>query len=183
MFGALAETTTRYVAFRTFSGGFLCLYSFILQYHPKYFLYFTIYVVLYKFLCYIYICKLKRGEVMNDVNLMAYKKMLPEIFHSVTLAIGSQVMLIVLERSLWKTKIKYPEAENIYFTEEGIFLDKLDSLEPEYAEKIVREFVLSIVETLGKLIGLQVAEKLTEKLSEELTEKGVDESWIESHRG
>ena len=109
---------------------------------------------------------------MNKGDLGTYQKMLPEIFNSVCAAIGTHVMLIVLERSLWKTKIKYPEAAKIRFSEEGIFLDELETLESDKAEIIVNDFVLSIIDTLGRLIGIQVAEKLTEKLLAEPVKKG-----------
>ena len=109
---------------------------------------------------------------MCNSDLGSYKNILPEIFHSVCAAIGIHVMLIVLERSLWKTKLKYPEAERIHFSEEGIILDELETLETDKAELIVHEFILSITETLGRLIGIQVAEKLTEKLAADTEDKG-----------
>ncbi len=101
---------------------------------------------------------------MKNEAPKACKELMREIFHSVSEAIGVHVMLIVLERSLWKTKIKYPEAEKISFSEDGIVFDELDKFDPDKAEQITKEFILSIIETLGRLVGMQVAEKLTEKL-------------------
>lgn len=109
---------------------------------------------------------------MSKEDLGTYKKMLPEIFNSVGAAIGIHVMLIVLERSLWKTKNKYPEAAKISFSEDGISIDGLDELAEEKATLIVHEFMLAIIETLGRLIGIQVAEKLTTKLTPESSIKG-----------
>lgn len=97
-----------------------------------------------------------------------YKAIMPEIFSSVSTAIETHVMLIVMERSLWKTKIKFPDAERIKYSEEGIFLGELDALEENKAEQIINEFVLSIIETLSRLVGIQVAQRLTEKLISEV---------------
>jgi hypothetical protein len=98
---------------------------------------------------------------------------MPEIFKSVTAAIGTHVMLIVMERSLWKTKMKFPEAERISFSEEGVNLSGLDDLDEAKAARIINEFILSIIETLSRLVGIQVAQKLTEDLSNDTNIRGV----------
>jgi hypothetical protein len=99
--------------------------------------------------------------------LCKYKTILPEIFDSVAMAIGKHVLLVVLERSMWKTKIKYPEAGKVKFSENGIDITALDDVGDVKASLIVNEFILSIIDTLGRLVGLQVAQKLTEKLTNE----------------
>lgn len=101
---------------------------------------------------------------MDKEVLDTYKKLLPEIFGSMSAAIGMQVILIVLEHAKWKTGIKYHDADKIIFSEDGICIDQLYSLDRGCAELIVREFILSINDTLSRLVGIQVAEKLTEKL-------------------
>lgn len=106
----------------------------------------------------------------NEIG--TYKQKIPEIFSSVSSAIGIHVMLIVLERSVWKTRIKYPDAEKIQFSEEGIILDGLDGLNQDKAEQIVSEFMMSIIDTLSRLVGIQVAQKLTEKLAGEKNVEG-----------
>ena len=113
---------------------------------------------------------------MSEQELNTYKNMLSEIFDSVSASIGIHVMLIVLERSLWKTKYKYPEAAKISFSEDGIDLNGLDSLEPAQATLIVNEFVMAISGTLGRLIGMQVAEKLTKKLINEPESAGGEKN-------
>ncbi len=100
----------------------------------------------------------------ESIVLDTYKKLLPEIFGSMSAAIGMQVILIVLEHAKWKTGIKYHDADKIIFSEDGICIDQLYSLDRGCAELIVREFILSINDTLSRLVGIQVAEKLTEKL-------------------
>ncbi len=101
---------------------------------------------------------------MGNDEKRTYKEKMPEIFSAASSAIGIHVMLIVLERSIWKTKIKYPDAEKIRFSEDGINLDGLDDLTSEKAEQIANEFVVSIIDTLSRLVGIQVAQKLTDNL-------------------
>lgn len=105
---------------------------------------------------------------MNKEDLGTYKTMMPEMFQSVSQAIGIHVMLLVLEHALWKTKYKYEEADFIQFSEEGICLEKLDALEPEKAQAVVFEFVMAIIATLGRLVGIQLAQQLTEQLQDKL---------------
>lgn len=108
---------------------------------------------------------------MNKEDLSTYKDMIPEMFESVSQAIGIHVMLLVLEHALWKTRCKYEEANLISFSEEGIFLEKLDTLEPEKAQAIIFEFVMAVVATLGRLVGIQLAQQLTEQLQEKFGEE------------
>lgn len=105
-------------------------------------------------------------------KVLGKRTLLPEIFDSIAMAIGWHVLLIVLERSLWKAKIKYPEAGKIKFSETGIDITGLDDVDDEKAGLIVNEFILSIIDTLGRLVGLQVAQKLTEKLISDTNGEG-----------
>jgi hypothetical protein len=93
------------------------------------------------------------------------EKMMPGIFGAISSAVGTHVMLLVLERSLWKTKISYPEADRISFSEDGINLDGLTGLDAAKIDQLLNEFVLSIIETLSRLVGIQIAQKLTEGLT------------------
>ena len=102
---------------------------------------------------------------MSIDNLDTYKSMVKDTFQSVSQAIGIHVMLLVVERALWTTKHKYQEASLITFSEEGICLDNLDTLDPKQAQVIAHEFTMSIVATLGRLVGKQLANQLTEQLS------------------
>lgn len=99
---------------------------------------------------------------MGDLN--TYKKMIPEVFQSISQAIGIHVMLLVLEHAIWQTKFKYEEAGLIKFSEDGVSLDGLDTLEPEKAQMIAYEFIMAVIGTLGRLIGMQLANQLTERL-------------------
>lgn len=101
---------------------------------------------------------------MYKDNLSTYEKMIPEMFQSVSQAIGVHVVLLVLEHALWKTKYKYEEASLIHFSEEGISLDELKTVEPERSQAIMFEFVMAIIATLGHLVGAQLAHQLTEQL-------------------
>lgn len=99
-------------------------------------------------------------------DLTTYKNMVGEMFDSVGKAIGIHVMLLVIEHAHWKIKQKYEEAELIHFSEEGIFLDGLDELEPARAKSVAHEFVMFVVTTLGRLVGKQLARQLTEQLQD-----------------
>lgn len=94
----------------------------------------------------------------NDLNY--YQNMLDEVFLSVGQAIGIHVLLLVLERSLWKIKDKYEDAGRITFSEDGIFLAGLKELDEQTAGEIANEFILSIIATLGRLVGMQLVDKL-----------------------
>ncbi|MTI79735.1 MAG: hypothetical protein FH758_02460 [Firmicutes bacterium] len=101
---------------------------------------------------------------MNKGSLNSYKLMIADTFETTSQAIGIHVMLLVVERALWDTKHKYEEAHLIEFSEEGISLDGLDTLDPEKAQDIAHHFVMSIISTLGRLVGKQLANQLTEQL-------------------
>jgi len=96
--------------------------------------------------------------------------MISETFNSVGQAIGIHVMLLVIEHAQWKTRQKYEAAELIRYSEEGIFLDRLEELDPVKAKLIAHEFVMSIVATLGRLVGKQLALQLTEQLKDNIIE-------------
>ncbi len=105
-----------------------------------------------------------KNDSSTESALATHQQMLDDTFHSVGQAIGIQVMLLVIEHAMWKTKHKYEEAALIRFSEDGIFLTDLCELETEIAERVAHEFITAIVATLGKLVGLQLAEKMTEQL-------------------
>ncbi len=99
---------------------------------------------------------------MNDLS--AYKNMVNGTFDSVQKAIGSHVMLLVVEHALWSTRDKFEEASLITFSEDGIVLDSLEQLEPEKAEAVAQCFILGIITTLGRLVGKQLAQQLMKEL-------------------
>lgn len=98
------------------------------------------------------------------MTLKTYITMVNDVFDSVKQAIGIHVLLLVIERALWQTKKKYEEASMITFSEEGICLDSLNSVDSERAKLVVYSFIMSIIMTLGNLIGKQLANQLTEQL-------------------
>ncbi|OPY58036.1 MAG: hypothetical protein A4E55_01209 [Pelotomaculum sp. PtaU1.Bin035] len=93
-----------------------------------------------------------------------YKELIKEVFQSVSQAIGIHAMLLVLEHALWKTKQQYEEAALIKLSEEGVFLAELNQLNPDKAKEISHYFIMSIVDTLGRLVGIQLANQLTKQL-------------------
>ena len=95
-----------------------------------------------------------------------HKKTINDLFISVGQVIGIHVFLIVLERALWKTKLKYEEAAMIKFSEDGIFLDELCKIEPAQAILVSHEFLMSIINTLSHLVGKQLAKQLTVELED-----------------
>lgn len=96
----------------------------------------------------------------------SYFTMVNDVFNSVKEAVGIHVMLLVVERALWQTKYKFEEASMITFSEEGIRLDELKSLDPERAKLVTYHFIMNIITILGNLIGKQLAHQLTEQLVE-----------------
>ncbi len=55
--------------------------------------------------------------------------------------------------------------DRISFSEDGINLDGLTGLDAAKIDQILNDFVLSIIETLSRLVGIQIAQKLTEGLT------------------
>jgi len=104
-------------------------------------------------------------------DIRTYQEIVSEIFCSVSQAIGVHVMLLVIERALWKTKFNHDEAGNIQFSEEGICLDGLANIAPEQATAIAHEFTMTMVATLGRLVGIQMAGQLTEQLKKNMGEE------------
>ncbi|MFA7468894.1 MAG: hypothetical protein WCY82_11625 [Desulfotomaculaceae bacterium] len=100
-----------------------------------------------------------------EKDLHTYQKMAREIFDSLVKAVGIHVMLLVIEKAFWNTKHKYEEASLISFSEDGINLDRLEKLEPEKAALVAHDFVMAIIDTLGRLIGKKMAEQLIEQLN------------------
>jgi hypothetical protein len=115
---------------------------------------------------------------MDSMKLNSYKVMCTEMFMSVGQAIGIHVLLLVIEHSLWQTKQKYEEAALIRFSEEGISLDALDTIDSEKANLVAHDFMMAIVATLGRLVGKQLAQQLTEQLQDGGKEESKDEADI-----
>lgn len=93
-----------------------------------------------------------------------HKKMIDDLFVSVGQVVGIHVFVIVLERALWKTKLKYEEVAMIEISEDGVLLQELFKIEPDRAVLVAHEFLINIVNTLGHLVGKQLAKQLTEEL-------------------
>ncbi len=110
---------------------------------------------------------------MEKQDLGTYKKMLPEMFKSVSQAIGIHVMLLVLEHALWQIRIKYEKASLIQFSEDGISLEMLETIDPEEAQAVAYEFIMAIINTLGRLVGMQLAKQLIEQLETDTREEQV----------
>ena len=92
------------------------------------------------------------------------KKMIDDLFVSVGQTVGIQVFVIIFERALWKTELKYDEADLIQISEDGVELQELSKIEPDRAVLVLTEFLNNIVNTLVQLIGKQVVKQLTEEL-------------------
>jgi hypothetical protein len=116
--------------------------------------------------------------MMDSMNLHAYKVMCAEMFMSVGQAIGIHILLLVIEHSIWQTKQKYEEAALIQFSEEGISLDVLDTIDSEKAKLVAHDFMMAIVATLGRLVGKQLAQQLTMQLNGGGKEEKIDETDI-----
>lgn len=92
------------------------------------------------------------------------KIMIEDLFESVGETIGIQVFVIIFERALWKTELKYDEADLIKISEDGVELQELSKIQPERAVLVLTEFLNNIINTLVQLIGKQVVKQLTEGL-------------------
>jgi hypothetical protein len=108
--------------------------------------------------------------VASISGLDIYDEMVKEIVTSVGQAVGTHVLLLVIERSLWLTKHKYEEASRITYSEEGVSLQPLEEVEPERARLIAHTLVVTIVATLGRLIGKQLAQRMLEQLKLDIQE-------------
>ena len=97
-------------------------------------------------------------------SLNFHQKTIDELFISVGQVVGIHVFVIVLERALWKTQLKYEEATMIKISEDGVSLKELFEIEQDRAILVVHEFLINIVNTLGHLVGKQLAKQLTEEL-------------------
>ena len=93
-----------------------------------------------------------------------HKKTIDELFISVGQVVGIHVFIIVLERALWKTQLKYEEAVLIKISEDGVSIQELSEIEHDRATVVAHEFLINIVNTLGHLVGKQLAKQLTEEL-------------------
>lgn len=92
--------------------------------------------------------------------------MLQGIHTSVGQAVGTHVLLLVVERSLWLTRHKHQEAARVTYSEAGVSLNGLSDLDQELAVRIAHDLVMTIVSTLGRLIGKQLAERIVEQLDD-----------------
>ena len=104
--------------------------------------------------------------------MILYSDMVNDVFDSVKQAVGVHVMLLVIERALWQTKYKYEEAALITFSEDGIVLDDLASLDPERARLVAYSFITSVISILSNLVGKQLAHQLTNQLVETINMEG-----------
>jgi hypothetical protein len=104
--------------------------------------------------------------MLEVIPLDFHKTTINDLFASVGQVIGIHVFLIVLERALWKTKLKYEESALIRFSEDGIFLDELFKVEESKAVQVCHEFLINIVNTMGHLVGKQMAKQLTADLDD-----------------
>lgn len=100
-----------------------------------------------------------------------HKKTIDDLFVSLGHVVGIHVFVIVLERALWKTKLKYEEAAMIQISEEGVLLQELIKIEPDRAVLVTHEFLINIVNTLGHLVGKQLAKQLAEELDKFIIEE------------
>jgi hypothetical protein len=99
------------------------------------------------------------------------KKMIDDLFVSVGQTVGIQVFVIIFERALWKTELKYDEAALIKVSDDGVELQELSKIEPDRAVLVLTEFLNNIVNTLVQLIGKQVVKQLTEELGSFMVEE------------
>ena len=105
-----------------------------------------------------------------------HTKTIDDLFVSVGQVVGIHVFVIVFERALWKTKLKYEEAAMIQISEDGVLLQELMTIEPDRAVLVAHEFLINIVNTLGHLVGKQLAKQLTEELNKVIIEELESES-------
>jgi hypothetical protein len=97
-------------------------------------------------------------------SLKFHKITIDVLFISVGQVVGIHVLVIVLERALWRTQLKYEEASMIQISEDGVSVQELLEIEEDRAVLVVHEFLINIVNTLGHLVGKQLAKQLTEEL-------------------
>lgn len=95
-----------------------------------------------------------------------YKSILNEMFFSIVKAVGIHASLLIVEHSLWKITQKYEEASCIIFDEAGIVLEGLSPLDNEKAQLISKELMISMVDTLSRLVGEQIAHQLMQTIEE-----------------
>ncbi len=95
---------------------------------------------------------------------MSYQILTDTMFAHIAEALGVHVMALVVEHALWQTRQKYQEADLIYFAEDRINVEALDSLDPDRAELIFHEFHMMVVATLSRLLGDQIAQRLAGNL-------------------
>ncbi|KGP74922.1 hypothetical protein JT05_13490 [Desulfosporosinus sp. Tol-M] len=90
------------------------------------------------------------------------KKMIDDLFESVGQTIGIRVFVIIFERALWKTELKYDEANLIRVSEDGVDVQELSKIEPDRAILVLTEFLNNIIDTLVQLVGKEVVKQLTQ---------------------
>ena len=97
----------------------------------------------------------------EEGTLDFHKNTIDDLFVSVGQVVGIHVFVILLERALWKTQLKYEEAALIQISEDGVLLHELMKIEHDRAILVAHEFLINIVNTLGHLVGKQLAKQLT----------------------
>jgi hypothetical protein len=88
--------------------------------------------------------------------------MIDDLFESVGQTIGIRVFVIIFERALWKTELKYDEANLIRVSEDGVDVQELSKIEPDRAILVLTEFLNNIIDTLVQLVGKEVVKQLTQ---------------------
>lgn len=104
---------------------------------------------------------------MDSKSPEKHEEIIQQIINSMIKSLGIHVVTIIFEHALWKTKHKYEEADLISLNDETVHLDLSDKIDPEKAEFVVHEFLLSIIDSLTCLVGKQMAAKLVRELNNE----------------
>lgn len=99
------------------------------------------------------------------------KRKIDDLFESIGQTVGIQVFVIIFERALWKTELKYEEADLIRVSEDGVELQELFKIEPDRAVLVLTELLTNVATTLVQLIGKQMVKQLTEGLGNFLIEE------------
>ena len=94
-----------------------------------------------------------------------HKKIIDNLFKSIGQAVGVHVFVVVLERALWKTQLKYEEAAMIKVSEDGVsILEEMFVIDQDRAVLVAHEFLINIINTMGNLVGKELVKKLTDEL-------------------
>ena len=103
---------------------------------------------------------LKGGE-----NLNFHKGIIDNLFKSIGQAVGVHVFVVILERALWQTQLKYEEAAMIKISEHGVSIqEEMFVIDQDRADLLSHEFLINIINTMGNLVGKELVIKLTDEL-------------------